>query len=53
MGNNRDWSRSRVGRIGCFDRPAWMRIPAGRKGWYSWVANAVEVKAVRWRAVRI
>src|SRR6266851_8190435 len=30
MGNNRDWSRGRVGRIGCCDRPARVRITAGR-----------------------
>jgi hypothetical protein len=30
MGNNRDWSRSRVGRIGYCDRPARVRITAGR-----------------------
>ncbi len=30
MGNNRDRSRSRVGRIECFDRPARVRITAGR-----------------------
>jgi hypothetical protein len=30
MGNNRDWSKSRVGRIGCCDRPARVEITASR-----------------------
>jgi hypothetical protein len=30
MGNNMDWSKSGVGRMACCDRPARVRITAGR-----------------------